>query len=133
VNTLKYPRAKNKKGGNLPVLSVFSEANLKADAKAFKALMQHTRRVDEKYQTVIMEQVENEVGLFYDTRDYSDEANKTYKEGVPADLMQYFVANKGGMKPELDSIWKANGYKTSGRIHPRKERWPTAALPLRTR
>jgi hypothetical protein len=51
--------------------------------------MQHIRRVDEKYQTVIMAQVENEVGLFYDPRDYSEEAVKAYQQGVPADLMQY--------------------------------------------
>jgi beta-galactosidase GanA len=113
-NTSKYPRAKNRKGEELPVLSVFSEANLKADAKAFKALMQHIRQADEKFQTVIMAQVENEVGLFYDPRDYSEEANRAYHAGVPADLMHYFAANKGSLQPEIDSIWKANGYKTSG-------------------
>jgi hypothetical protein len=70
--------------------------------------------VDEKYQTVIMVQVENEVGIFGDARDYSDEANKAYSAGVPADLMKYFVGNKGKLQPEIDSTWKANGYKTSG-------------------
>ncbi|QHT65461.1 glycoside hydrolase family 42 [Rhodocytophaga rosea] len=114
TNTDTYPRAKNSKGESLPVLSVFSEANLKADAKAFKALMQHIRQVDEKYQTVIMAQVENEVGLFYEPREYSDAAKKAYSQGVPADLMQYFAANTGKLQPELDSIWKANGSKTSG-------------------
>jgi hypothetical protein len=96
------------------MLSVFSQANLKADAKAFKRLMQHIRQVDEKYQTVIMVQVENEVGIFGGPRDYSDEANKAYSAGVPADLMKYFVGNKGKLQPEIDSAWKANGYKTSG-------------------
>jgi beta-galactosidase GanA len=113
-NAEKYPRAKNNKGELLPMLSVFSQANLKADAKAFKRLMQHIRQVDEKYQTVIMVQVENEVGIFGGPRDYSDEANKAYSAGVPADLMKYFVGNKGKLQPEIDSAWKANGYKTSG-------------------
>lgn len=114
TNTEKYPRAKNSKGEPLPMLSVFSEANLKADAKAFKTLLQHIRQVDEKQQTVIMAQVENEVGIFNDPRDYIDEATKAYKEGVPADLMHYLAANKGKLQPEIDSAWKANGYKTSG-------------------
>lgn len=113
-NAERYPRAKNNKGEALPMLSVFYEANLKADAKAFKTLMQHIRQVDEKYQTVIMAQVENEVGIFGNPRDYSDEANKAYSKGVPTDLMRYFTANKGKLQPEIDSAWNANGYKTSG-------------------
>ena len=114
TNTETYPRARNSQGENLPVLSVFSEANLNADAKAFKTLMQHIRQVDEKYQTVIMAQVENEVGLFNNPRDYSPEASKAYNEGVPADLMRYLTANKGNLQPEINSVWKVNGYKTSG-------------------
>ncbi|HEX8677748.1 MAG TPA: beta-galactosidase, partial [Segetibacter sp.] len=113
-NAEKYPRAKNNKAELLPMLSVFSQANLKADAKAFKTLMQHIRQVDEKYQTVIMVQVENEVGIFGGPRDYSDEANKAYSAGVPADLIKYFIGNKGKLQLEMDSTWKANGYKTSG-------------------
>ena len=113
-NTEKYPRAKNSKGELLPMLSVFSETNLNADAKAFKTLMQHIGQVDGVYQTVIIAQVENEVGIFGDARDYSELANKYYNEGVPADLISYFLANKGKLQPVIDSAWKANGYKTSG-------------------
>jgi len=113
-DTQRFPRVKNQKGESFVVLSTFNEAAMKADATAFKTLMQHIRQVDEKYQTVIMTQVENEVGLFYDPRDYSEEAVKAYEQGVPADLMQYLVANKGKLQPELDSAWKANGYKIAG-------------------
>ena len=86
-DTERFPRVKNKKGESFVVLSALSEASMKADAKAFKMLMQHIRQVDEKYQTVIMAQIENEVGLFYEPRDYSEEAVKAYEQGVPADLM----------------------------------------------
>ena len=113
-NLEKYPRVKNKNGELLPALSAFSTAILQADTKAFKTLMQHIRQVDEKYQTVIMAQVENEIGIFGNPRDYNEEANKAYNEGVPADLMKYLVANKGKLQPEFDSAWKVNGYKTSG-------------------
>jgi hypothetical protein len=110
----RFPKVKNQKGESFVVLSAISEAAMKADAKAFKTLMQYIRQVDEKYQTVIMAQVENEAGLFYDPRDYSKEAVKAYQQGVPAELTQYLVANKGKLQPELDSAWKANGYKTTG-------------------
>lgn len=110
----KYPRAKNKNGESLPLLSVFAPATLQADARAFNKLMQHIRQVDQKHQTVILAQVENEVGLFYDPRDYSEVATKAYQEGVPADLMRYLAANKGKLQPEIDSVWKANGYKNAG-------------------
>ncbi|QMU27849.1 beta-galactosidase [Adhaeribacter radiodurans] len=114
TNSAKYPRAQNSKGERLPLLSVFSEANLKADAKAFKTLLQHIRQVDEQHQTVIMAQVENEVGIFNNPRDYSEVATKAYQQGVPADLMRYLAANKGKLQPEMETAWKANGYQASG-------------------
>ena len=114
-DTKRFPRVKNQTGESFVVLSALSEAAMKADATAFKTLMQHIRQVDEKNQTVIMAQIENEAGLFYDPRDYSEEAVRAYQQGVPADLMQYLAATKGKLQPELDSAWKANGYKTTGR------------------
>ncbi len=113
-NTERFPKVKNKNGESFVVLSALSDANWKADAKAFKMLMLHIRQIDEKYQTVIMVQIENEAGLFYEPRDYSAEATAAYDKGVPAGLLQYFADNKGKLQPELDSAWKVNGYKTSG-------------------
>lgn len=113
-NSDKYPRAKDENGKSLQQLSTFGEATAEADARAFKALMKHIRDVDAKQQTVIMAQIENEVGLFYTPRDYIKTANKAYNSMVPNDLMQYMTAHKGKLQPELDSAWKAKGFKTSG-------------------
>jgi Domain of unknown function (DUF5597)/Glycosyl hydrolases family 35 len=110
----KYPRAKDENGKSLQQLSTFGEATAEADARAFKALMKHIGQVDAKQQTVIMAQIENEVGLFTTPRDYIEAANKVYIGTVPNDMMQYLTAHKGKLQPELDSVWKANGYKTSG-------------------
>jgi Domain of unknown function (DUF5597) len=52
--------------------------------------------------------------LFYEPREYSEEAIKAYEQGVPQDLIQYLTTNKAALQPELDSPWKVNGYKTSG-------------------
>jgi hypothetical protein len=113
-NSDKYPRAKDESGKSLQQLSTFGDATAEADARAFKALMKHIGEVDEKHQTVIMAQIENEVGLFTTPRDHIEAANKAYNSTVPNDLMLYLTAHKGKLQPELDSVWKANGYKTSG-------------------
>jgi hypothetical protein len=113
-NSDKYQRAKDKDGKSMQQLSTFCDATANADAHAFKTLMKHVRDMDAKQQTVIMAQIENEVGLFTTPRDYSEAANKAYNSAVPDDLMQYLVAHKGNLQPELDSAWKLNGYKSSG-------------------
>lgn len=113
-NQEKYPRAKNKNGQSFQMLSAFGENSMKDDARAFRMLMRHIKEVDSKYQTVIAMQIENEMGLFSTDRDYCDKANKAFTSHVPTDLTKYLSANKGKLQPELDSIWQANGYKTSG-------------------
>jgi len=113
-NSEKYPRAKDKEGNSYEMLSALNEQSQNADAKAFKTLMHHIKVIDSKYQTVIAMQIENEMGLFGSPRDYGKVANEAYERGVPADLMKYLEGNKGKLQPELDSAWKANGYKTSG-------------------
>jgi beta-galactosidase GanA len=113
-NQEKYPRAKNKNGQSYQMLSAFGEASVNADARAFKMLMKHIKEVDSKYQTVITVQIENEMGLFTTDRDYCDDANKLFNASVPADLLKYMSANRGKLQPEIDSIWKSNGYRTSG-------------------
>ena len=113
-NSDKYPRAKDQNGKSLQQLSTFGEATAQADARAFKALMKHIHEVDAKQQTVIMAQIENEVGLFYTSRDHMAAPDKAFHSAIPNELMQYLTTHKGELQPELDSVWKQNGYKTSG-------------------
>ena len=109
-----YPRVKDSANKTLEILSAFGEATCKADAAAFKALMQHIRNVDEKEQTVIMVQVENEVGILNSKRDYSDVANKAFTAPIPKILAAYLSANKEKLTPALYDVWKANGFTTTG-------------------
>lgn len=118
----KYPRAKDENGKPLEILSTFSDAAAAADAKAFAALMKHIKEVDSKYQTVVMMQVENEMGVLDNLgttpgnarRDFSNEANLAYKSEVPKELMDYLLQHKQDLYPELGKVWSDNGYKTSG-------------------
>jgi len=100
--------------GPLELLSTFGDETRDADAKAFGALMKHVGEVDGTEHTVLMVQVENEVGVLRDTRDRSPAANRAFAGPVPAKLMQYLEAHKDSLIPEFRDVWAANGYKKSG-------------------
>ena len=118
----KYPRAKDELGKPLEILSTFGKVSADVDARAFAALMKHIKDVDSKEQTVVMMQVENEIGVLDNLgstpgnakRDFCDAANEAYNKNVPQELINYLVQHKENLFPELYKVWKANGFKTSG-------------------
>jgi len=63
---------------------------------------------------VIMIQVENEVGMIPDARDYYAGATKAFESTVPAELMSYLQGHKGELQPEFKTVWEKTGFKTSG-------------------
>jgi len=127
TNTKRFPRMETKPRPDLrspmtafmgesmamPDLTPFGMETMAADAKAFRALMRHIREVDPQH-TVIMMQVENEVGLLGDSRDRSPQAEAAWAKPVPAELMSYLVKNKATLLPEMQAVWAKNGYKASG-------------------
>jgi hypothetical protein len=100
--------------GPVELLSTLGTATRDADARAFGVLMKHIGEVDSARHTVLMIQVENEVGVLRDTRDRSPAANKAFSGPVPAELMQYLEGHKDSLIPEFRAVWKENGYKQSG-------------------
>ena len=94
-------------------LSPFGKDTVKADARAFAALMGHIKEVDPQH-TVIMMQVENEIGSLGDSRDRSPIADAAWAGPVPADLMKYLIDHKDTLLPEMQDVWGKNGYKTKG-------------------
>src|SRR5262249_15925487 len=75
-----FPRAEDKAGNGMEILSPFSQENLDADERAFVVFMRHLREVDSRDHTVIMVQVENEIGMIPDSRDRSAIANKLFNQ-----------------------------------------------------
>jgi len=100
--------------GPVELLSTFGDATRDADAAAFGALMRHIKEVDGTQHTVLMMQVENEVGVLRDSRDRSPAANRAFAGPVPKELMNYLESHKDTLIPEFRAIWAANGYKKSG-------------------
>lgn len=110
----RFPRAEEGSGRPLEILSTFSDNNMKADAKAFAALMRHIKQVDAAQQTVIMMQVENEPGILTTPRDFCPEANAAFNGPIPKELGDYLKKNRNNLTPTLAKVWKENGSKTSG-------------------
>ncbi len=109
----RFPRIKAENGKSLEILTPLSDENLNADVRAFSALMKHLKEVDSESRTIIMMQVENEVGILGSPRDHSDIANLAFNSTVPQDFMDYLINNKDNLLPETTEIWSASGFKTS--------------------
>ncbi len=110
----RFPRAQGKNGNNKLVLSPLHDASWKADSRAFAALMRHLRKVDSKKRTVLMVQVENEVGMMPESRDQSPTAESAFRSPVPQDLMAYLQEHKDSLLPELTKLWASTGYRDGG-------------------
>jgi len=83
TNQQRFPLVQDETGKGLPTLSTLSDANRDADSQAFAALMKHIREIDGEAHTVIMIQVENEVGVLGPSRDHSRIANSAFAAPVP--------------------------------------------------
>jgi len=110
----RFPRIQIKGGKSMELLSTFADATRDADARAYRALMRHIKDVDGEEHTVVMMQVENEVGVLRDSRDRSAPANRVFAGPVPKELMEYLQRHKDTLSPELREAWAAHSFKTSG-------------------
>ena len=85
----RFPREISAEGVPLEILSPLGEQTAQCDSRAFAALLRHVRDEDAADQTVLMVQVENEIGfLGLGGRDRSPEANRLFAAAVPPQLVQ---------------------------------------------
>jgi hypothetical protein len=111
-NQQRFPRAELPDGRGLEILSSFSKRNLDADTAAFVALMKHVRVIDSVQHTVLMVQVENEIGMIPKDRDYSPAATAAFNAPVPAALTGYMAAHRDMLAPALRKAWEDHGSKS---------------------
>ncbi|HYL61601.1 MAG TPA: DUF5597 domain-containing protein [Candidatus Methylomirabilis sp.] len=97
----RFARAESAEGRPLEILSTFSAENRRCDARAFASFMRHIRETDAERQTVLMVQVENEVGYFGQGRDRSAEADRLFHGPVPAALLRALATRSRELSPEL--------------------------------
>jgi hypothetical protein len=110
----RFPRVKAENGKSLEILSALGGETLKCDSKALAETMKHIRKTDSRNRTVIMVQVQNEVGIIGSPRDHNVLAEALFQATVPSELVDYLVKNKESLLPELVRIWSETGFKTTG-------------------
>jgi beta-galactosidase GanA len=113
-NTARFPRARRSDGSSIEILSAVSSENLRTDGNAFAALMAHLKAFDGGQHTVVVVQVENEIGMIPEARDHSPEAEAAFRAPVPAQLTDYLAAHKDSLQPDLLAAWKGHGLRTGG-------------------
>lgn len=111
ADTKRFPRDISAEGLPLEILSPLGEETQRCDARAFAALMTHVHERDAAQQTVIMIQVENEVGyLGVGGRDRSARANALFEQAVPAPLVQYLSGHRDQLSDELREQFHPPGH-----------------------
>jgi hypothetical protein len=110
----RFPRVTLSDGRGTERLTPFSSAARDADARAFAELMRHLRAVDGERQTVLMVQVENEVGTIPQSRDHSPAAAAAFAGPVPPALMQHLAANRPRLNRDLRAAWEDAGGLAEG-------------------
>lgn len=88
LNNARFPRMLDAQGKPSYCLSPLGADTLAADKRAFVALMTHLKQVDEATRTVILVQVQNEVGTYGLVRDHGAAANRAFAADVPADVLR---------------------------------------------
>ena len=99
LDNKRFPRVVKQDGDTLNSLSPHFRTTLEADKRAFVALMEHLKKIDKKH-TVILVQVENEVGTYGSVRDFSPTAQKIFNSSVP-DMLVKKLGVKSGTWPEV--------------------------------
>ena len=99
-DTKRFPRAHTRDGKPVEEASALSRNVLDADCRAFCHVLQHLRDNDSE-QTVVMLQVENEMGMIEVPRDYSADATALYHSPVPESLMRYLQQHRKTLHPYI--------------------------------
>jgi Domain of unknown function (DUF5597)/Beta-galactosidase len=105
----RFPRAQSAHHLPLEILSTFGAETLRADSRAFRTLMAHLREKDREQQTVLMVQVENEIGYLGPGRDRSPEADRQFDGPVPQELISGLAAKQKELSPELAAHFNPQG------------------------
>jgi hypothetical protein len=110
----RFPRAQTSDGRGTERLSPFFATTRDADARAYTELMRHLRAVDGAQHTVLMVQVENEVGVIPEARDHSSAAEAALTAPVPEPLLRYLAEKRTKLHPTLRTVWETAGARNAG-------------------
>lgn len=89
-----YFRAEKCNGERMTTISPLCTAAVERDRRAFTAVMERIHSLDEEENTVIVMQVENEIGLLGTDRDYSPAAEAAFFASIP-EVLSSAIGRKG--------------------------------------
>lgn len=110
----RFARVHAPDGAPMEMLSAFDPDTLAADARTFAALMAHLREADGARRTVLMVQVENEMGMIPAAREHGPAADAAFAGPVPRALTDWLAAHRTTLAPPLRALWEANGTRRAG-------------------
>jgi len=110
----RFPRVQIKSGKSVEILSTLSDANREADTRAYAAFLRHLKEVDSRQRTVLMIQLQNEVGVLGDSRDRCTAATAAFGKPVPRELLDHMQKHKATLLPEFRKVWETAGAKVAG-------------------
>jgi Domain of unknown function (DUF5597) len=99
LDEVRVPHVVTRDGGKVDSLSPYSQTLIDADRAAFTALMRELKIYDPEH-TVLMVQVENEIGTYGSVRDFSAPAQKMFNTPVPANILAA-MHKQPGTGPEV--------------------------------
>jgi hypothetical protein len=112
-DSARFPHARSSHDQPVEILSPLGKETLAADVAAYGALMKHLRETDADAQTVLMVQIENEIGFIGDAREHDALADAAWGQAVPEALVAR-LRQRDGVEPELLALWDKHGARTSG-------------------
>lgn len=111
-DTQRFFRARRSSGEAMEIISPECSAAWQADAQAFAMLLKWVKGYDADRQTVVMVQVENEIGMIPEPRDHCAQADRAYGGAVPAALLAKLPG--GELGPEVSALWEKAGRRSAG-------------------
>ena len=109
----RFARARPRAGEAQDILTPFDPDTLAADAAAMSAMLRHLAATDRE-RTVVMLQIENEIGMLPEVRDYGPQAEQAWQGQVPAQLITYLQKNAATLQPGVRRLWEAQGARSAG-------------------
>ncbi|MEU7749592.1 DUF5597 domain-containing protein [Nonomuraea sp. NPDC049158] len=99
----RFPRCVLDDGRVTETLTPFAGGDL--DLAAFRRMMGYIEEIDAEHRTVLMVQIENEVGLLGASRDRSSHARKAFARPVPENLRNTLLPSQDAITVPADLRW----------------------------
>lgn len=115
-DTKTYYHVEKANGETINIISPLCKAAVEKDKLAFAAIMRHIKEVDEQENTVIVFQMENEIGVLGTERDYSSKAQETFEKEIPDTIAKLFRTQgdwKTAFKEQAEEYFMAYYYASA--------------------